>query len=71
MLKVGLLGGSPPTYIMPIIPGASGSIYDSYDFSYQSYRPLYWLVNVTSPVETPVTANIKTIMAERLATRMP
>jgi peptide/nickel transport system substrate-binding protein len=53
MLKVGLLGGSPPTYIMPIIPGASGSIYDSYDFSYQSYRPLYWLVNGTSPVETP------------------
>jgi peptide/nickel transport system substrate-binding protein len=53
MLKIGLLSTAPPTYIFPIIPAASASVYDSYDFVYQSYRPLYWLVNGTSPTETP------------------
>jgi peptide/nickel transport system substrate-binding protein len=53
MLKVALLGGSPPTWILPIQTAATGTVYNDYDFGYQMYRPLYWLVNGTQPTETP------------------
>jgi len=48
-IKIGLLGGSPPTYIMPITPSANGSIYNDDDFSQLSYRPVYWTVNGDEP----------------------
>jgi peptide/nickel transport system substrate-binding protein len=52
-LKIGLLGGSPPTWILPIQTSGTGSVYNVYDFGYQMYRPLYWMVNGTQPKETP------------------
>jgi peptide/nickel transport system substrate-binding protein len=48
-IKIALLGGSPPTYIFPVTPAASASIYDDNDFMQLSWRPLYWTVNGDSP----------------------
>jgi peptide/nickel transport system substrate-binding protein len=53
MLKIALLGGSPPTWILPMQTASSGTVYNDYDFDYQLYRPLYWTVNGTQPKETP------------------
>jgi peptide/nickel transport system substrate-binding protein len=44
---------SAPTWIVPIIPGAVYSVFSSYEFQEQLYRPLYWLVNGVQPTETP------------------
>ena len=44
---------SAPTWILPIIPGASYSVFTAYEFDEQMYRPLYWLVNGMAPKETP------------------
>jgi peptide/nickel transport system substrate-binding protein len=45
--------GATPTWIFPITPGANGSVYTSYSFQYQFWRPLYWLVNGVAPKELP------------------
>jgi peptide/nickel transport system substrate-binding protein len=44
---------SAPTWILPIVPGASYSVFNDYEFDYEMYRPLYWLVNGVEPTETP------------------
>jgi peptide/nickel transport system substrate-binding protein len=41
-LKVGMLAGSPPTWMLPIVTSAANSIYEVYWFEYEMYRPLYW-----------------------------
>jgi len=47
-LKIGLLGGSAPTWIYPQVTSAADSIYDVDDFTQLMYRPLYWTVNGTA-----------------------
>jgi peptide/nickel transport system substrate-binding protein len=42
-----------PTWILPIVPGTSYTVFTDYEFGYQMYRPLYWLVNGVEPTETP------------------
>jgi peptide/nickel transport system substrate-binding protein len=42
-----------PTWILPLTPGANGSVYTSFSFQYQFWRPLYWTVNGVSPKELP------------------
>jgi peptide/nickel transport system substrate-binding protein len=41
--------GSAPTWIFPIEPGADFTVYSADDFSYESWRPLYWTQNGVSP----------------------
>jgi peptide/nickel transport system substrate-binding protein len=41
--------GSAPTWILPIEPGADYTVYSADDFSYESWRPLYWTQSGTSP----------------------
>jgi peptide/nickel transport system substrate-binding protein len=45
--------GATPTWIMPITPSANGSVYTSFEFQYEQWRPLYWLVNGVAPKEYP------------------
>jgi peptide/nickel transport system substrate-binding protein len=52
-LKVAMLGGSPPTWILPVTTAAANSIYDVQYFGYQMYRPLYWMENGDEQAETP------------------
>jgi peptide/nickel transport system substrate-binding protein len=52
-IKVAFDPGTSPTWIFPITPGANSSVYTSYQFQYESWRPLYWYVNGVKPVETP------------------
>jgi peptide/nickel transport system substrate-binding protein len=44
---------SAPTWILPIVPGSSYTVFNDYEFDYQMYRPLYWLVNGVEPTENP------------------
>ncbi len=41
--------GSAPTWILPVVPGADFTVYSTSDFSYESWRPLYWTQNGVSP----------------------
>jgi peptide/nickel transport system substrate-binding protein len=41
--------GSAPTWILPIEPGADYTVYSADDFSYESWRPLYWTQSGVSP----------------------
>jgi peptide/nickel transport system substrate-binding protein len=41
--------GSAPTWILPIVPGADFTVYSTDDFSYESWRPLYWTQSGVSP----------------------
>jgi len=41
--------GSAPTWILPIVPGADYTVYSTDDFSYESWRPLYWTQSGVSP----------------------
>jgi peptide/nickel transport system substrate-binding protein len=41
--------GSAPTWILPIEPSADFTVYSADDFSYESWRPLYWTQSGTSP----------------------
>jgi peptide/nickel transport system substrate-binding protein len=45
--------GATPTWIMPVTPSANGSVYTSFAFQYEMWRPLYWLVNGVAPKEYP------------------
>ena len=44
---------SAPTWILPLVPGSSYSVFNDYEFDYQMYRPLYWFINGVEPTETP------------------
>jgi len=45
--------GSAPNWIFPISPSANASVYSSYSFNYELWRPLYWYVNGVAPAQTP------------------
>jgi peptide/nickel transport system substrate-binding protein len=45
--------GSAPTWILPIVPGADFTVYSTSDFSYESWRPLYWTQNGVRPTIDP------------------
>ncbi len=40
--------GATPTWIMPVTPGANGSVYTAYSFQYQMWRPTNWFPNGSS-----------------------
>ena len=44
---------SAPTWILPMVTGATNSVYTVPEFDYQMYRPLYWFVNGVEPTEVP------------------
>jgi peptide/nickel transport system substrate-binding protein len=44
---------SSPLWILPIITSADNSVFTVYQFDYQMWRPLYWLVNGVEPTEVP------------------
>src|SRR4249919_1489262 len=52
-IRVAFDPGASPTWIFPITPAANSSVYTAYQFQYESWRPVYWLVNGVKPVETP------------------
>ena len=41
--------GTAPNWILPVIPSASNSVFNSFTFSYEMWRPLYWTVNGVVP----------------------
>ena len=45
--------GTAPTWILPIITSAAFTVYDTNQFSYLMWRPLYWMSNGVQPTETP------------------
>jgi peptide/nickel transport system substrate-binding protein len=45
--------GSAPTWILPIITSAAFTVYSTNQFSYELFRPLYWMSNGVQPTETP------------------
>jgi peptide/nickel transport system substrate-binding protein len=45
--------GSAPTWILPIVPGADDTVYSTDDFSYESWRPLYWTQTGVNPTIDP------------------
>ncbi len=45
--------GQAPTWILPVTPSANSSVYTSYSFQYEMFRPLFWFVNGVAPKETP------------------
>jgi peptide/nickel transport system substrate-binding protein len=45
--------GATPNWILPVVPGANASVYTSFSFQYEMFRPLYWLVNGIAPKEWP------------------
>jgi len=45
--------GTAPNWILPVIPSASNSVYNSFTFIYQMWRPLYWTVNGVTPEIVP------------------
>jgi peptide/nickel transport system substrate-binding protein len=51
-----------PTWILPLTPGANGSVYTAYDFQEKFWLPLYWTVNGTAPEIVPANspANLPT-----------
>jgi peptide/nickel transport system substrate-binding protein len=57
--------GTAPNWIFPVIPSASNSVFNSFTFIYEMWRPLYWTVNGVVPetvanmsiANTPVYSN--------------
>jgi peptide/nickel transport system substrate-binding protein len=45
--------GATPNWMLPVVPGANASVYTSFSFQYEMFRPLYWLVNGIAPKEWP------------------
>ena len=41
--------GTAPNWIFPIVPGASNSVFNTFTFNQQMWRPLYWVVNGVVP----------------------
>jgi len=44
-----LQSGTAPTWIFPIVPGASNSVFNTFTFNQLMWRPLYWVVNGVVP----------------------
>jgi peptide/nickel transport system substrate-binding protein len=49
-ITFGLPTSAAPTWILPIVPGANGSVYEQYMFIQPMWRPLYWTDNGVHPV---------------------
>ena len=45
--------GATPTWIFPVTPGANSSVYTSYSFQYQFWRPLNWFPYGSQQKEDP------------------
>jgi len=45
--------GTAPTWIFPVVPGASNSVFNTFTFEWEMWRPLYWTVYGTAPVLYP------------------
>jgi peptide/nickel transport system substrate-binding protein len=45
--------GTGPNWILPVIPSANNSVYNSFTFIFQMWRPLYWTVNGITPEIVP------------------
>ncbi len=43
--------GATPTWIMPVTPGANGSVYTAYSFQYQMWRPTNFFPSGARPDE--------------------
>jgi len=43
------LPSATPNWILPVVPGASNSVYNNFTFIWEMYRPLYWTVFGTDP----------------------
>jgi peptide/nickel transport system substrate-binding protein len=64
-ITFGLLTTVAPTWILPVVPSANGSVYDQYMFIQESWRPLYFATeganpgidNALSIANTPVYSN--------------
>jgi len=64
-ITYGYLSANAPNWIMPIIPSANYSVYNSYVFGWQMWRPLYYYPQGTtitidqalSPADPPVWSN--------------
>ena len=41
--------GATPNWIFPIVPSANNSVYNVFNFIWQSWRPVYWQVNGVVP----------------------
>ena len=41
--------GTAPTWIFPVVPGASNSVFNTFTFEWESWRPGAWTVNGTDP----------------------
>jgi peptide/nickel transport system substrate-binding protein len=48
-----LAPGTAPNWILPVIPSASNSVFNSFTFIFQMWRPLYWTVNGVTPEIVP------------------
>jgi peptide/nickel transport system substrate-binding protein len=48
-----LAPGTAPNWILPVIPSANNSVYNSFTFIFQMWRPLYWTVNGITPEIVP------------------
>ena len=45
--------GTSPTWILPVVPSASNSVYNNFTFIWEMWRPLYWTVNGVVPEVEP------------------
>jgi peptide/nickel transport system substrate-binding protein len=41
--------GATPNWILPVVPGASNSVFNNFTFIWEMWRPLYWTVFGTDP----------------------
>jgi peptide/nickel transport system substrate-binding protein len=64
-ITLGYLAGNAPNWILPIIPAADNSVYNSFVFGWQMWRPTWFTWNGSSPavndsmspVSAPVSSN--------------
>jgi peptide/nickel transport system substrate-binding protein len=45
----GMQPGATPNWIFPVVPSAQNSVYNSFTFFWQMWRPLYWQANGVVP----------------------
>ena len=49
----GIGPGFSPTWILPVVPSASNSVFNNFSFIWEMWRPLYWTVNGVVPEVEP------------------
>ena len=45
----GMQPGATPTWIFPLVPSAQNSVYNTFTFSWEMWRPVYWQANGVVP----------------------